>query len=510
MKILIADDDLSTIQMLTGILTKKGFEVIATHNGSETFEVIKSKDIPDIFIIDWIMPDISGIQICRVLRTLNPKPYIIMLTSKSEVRDIIKALDNGADDFISKPFDINELNARLRVGLRYRSMQKELLEQSKIAQQANQTKTEFLSTVTHEIRNPLNGILGVLTQVMDGPLDSNQFELCQVIQSTAKSLNLILNDILDLSKIEAQRMEIEHIPFDLIRVLKECTLLMSSLIKDKEVELHLSLNQQREKWLLGDPYRIRQIVVNLISNAIKFTEKGTITVELDIEDQVNSSQIKIWIRDTGIGIPDDKLAKLFNRYQQGEASIARRFGGTGLGLSICKDLIQLMQGQIGVDSVVDQGSNFWIQLQLEHTVNPVSVSQEWVKHFPGHKILLIEDNPLNLKIALRLLENMDLIVHTATNYDQALNLLREQTFDLILLDLHLPDADGFTCAHAFRRRDFGIQNPDTPIIALSASNRSEEIAHCLEAGMNDFIAKPIEKEQLILILNEYLLPDKIA
>ncbi len=380
----------------------------------------------------------------------------------------------------------------------------ELRFNAQAASETSKLKSEFLATMSHEIRTPINGILGMTSLLLDTPQNRQQREYAEVILQSGKSLLKIINDILDFSKIEAGKLDFEIIDFDLTRIIEQTTHTLNFVAKEKGIELKTEISRSLPVGLKGDPGRIQQILTNLISNAIKFTENGKVTVRADavnFKGEFGHSTIRFEIEDTGIGLNKAALNKLFNSFSQGDASMARKFGGTGLGLSICKQLVEKMGGQIGVTSSEGKGSIFWFVLSLdivEVELPMVNQLQPLNSHNAlGHvaKILVAEDNRINQMIAVSFLEKMGYETEVVTNGLQVLEALETKTYDLILMDCQMPDMDGLEASRRIRANSAAVYRK-IPIIAVTANAMKGDREACVASGMNDYVTKPIAYESL--------------
>ncbi len=373
--------------------------------------------------------------------------------------------------------------------------QMELYRAKAQAEQAAVAKAEFLATMSHEIRTPLNGVIGMASLILDEPLDPALRKRMETLDSSAQSLRSLLDDILDLSRIDSGRMRLEETLVSIEEIATEVTALFREQASAKGVELRVSHSDDLPKTVWGDALRIRQVVANLVGNAVKFTTKGHVLVALDaqVDEALANAWITISVRDTGIGIAAEKLDSLFARFVQGDASTTRRFGGTGLGLSICKRLVDLMSGRVRVSSQIEVGSEFVVEIPLRlaptSAVPPVKPKAR-LSRIPA-RVLLVEDNRINQLVATEMLRKLGCAVDLANNGREALELAAKNTYDSILMDCHMPELDGYEASIALRQAGL-----ETPIIALTASVLPGDRERCIEAGMNGFVPKPIELVEL--------------
>jgi signal transduction histidine kinase/CheY-like chemotaxis protein len=362
------------------------------------------------------------------------------------------------------------------------------------AEAANQAKSTFLATISHEIRTPLNGVLGMAQAIAMDELSDAQRERISIVRQSGESLLSILNDVLDFSKIEAGKLTLENIEFNLRELILLSTKGYEELAADKGLELTCSVSFQDGVYL-GDPTRIRQIIYNLISNALKFTEAGSIDVVADYQD----GELRLSVSDTGMGIPSDKLKALFSKFTQVDASTTRRFGGTGLGLSICRELTGLMGGELNVESVEGEGSTFFVRLPLEHVSTSVlatAASAAPAELSSDLRVLAAEDNPTNQLVLRTLLQFAGVEVVIVDNGQDAVDAWASRDWDVILMDIQMPIMDGPAAAREIRRRELSEHRPRTPIIALTANTMSHQTVEYLACGMDDHVAKPIDAKAL--------------
>jgi signal transduction histidine kinase/FixJ family two-component response regulator len=397
----------------------------------------------------------------------------------------------------------------------------ELREANVRLEEISRLKSDFLANMSHELRTPMNAIIGFSELLAETPLAEEQLDYTKTITQSATSLLTLINDILDLAKIEAGKLELERLPFDLAEVIDNVAAMFKIPAREKGVVVTCTIDSRIPKRIMGDSNRLRQVLVNLAGNAMKFTEQGGIDIRVDYEREAAGQMVsRFSVHDSGIGIPADRVEAIFEKFTQADGSTTRKYGGTGLGLAICLQLVELMGGRLAVESEVGKGSTFYFVIPLEEAPAEIICLKEHKaaglkKTGSGGRILLVEDNAVNQRLASILITREGYEVEVASDGAEALEHLRHQAFDLVLMDVQMPNMDGMEATRkireieadpALRQEYVGLRALKEPlgIVGLTAHARKEDETACYDSGMNGFLTKPIIKAKLVMVLNEMM------
>lgn len=500
------DYNIITLNESDSRLKRVGFTYASELEGKKCYKVFQEMDSPcpwckinEVIDTGENAYDETGPDDIREKKTGRAYSYTVC-PIKDKSGNIISVVEYGAD--------VTELrNSKLE------------------AENANRAKSEFLANMSHEIRTPMNGVIGMTGLLLDTELDAVQRNYVEMIRKSGETLIEVINDILDISKIEAGKLELENVDFSLYDLLEELSSLFSIKAYEKGLELTCLIENNVPDHIRGDPFKLKQVLTNLTGNALKFTNEGRVTIHVNRESGTDKSATLCFsVKDTGIGIPEDKKYLLFETFSQVDASTTRKYGGTGLGLAITKHLVEMMNGEINVRTLEEKGSDFWFRIPIEISGElsgkhvkpydlPYKKEQELIHHknkdLYGHgntddiRILIVEDNQINQRLAQALLQKLGYDPDVVTNGNEALKLLETQPYDLVFMDVQMPLMDGLETTQHIRNPDSTVIDHDIPVIAMTAHAMKGDKEQCLDAGMNDYMSKPISAEQLFILMEKW-------
>ncbi len=500
-KILCVDDEPLNLSLLEAMLSPRGYDVVQASNGQDALEMIRTERI-DICLLDVMMPEMDGFEVCR--RIKSDKEHgdipVIMITALTDRENRIRSIEAEAEDFISKPFDAVEVLARIKMLLSVKVLNDQLKNAVSVAEKANLAKSEFLSSMSHELRSPLNAILG-FAQLMEtdspSPTSNQKESIIQILRAGWHLLTLI-NEILDLAKVESRQVPLIKEPVSLAEVIEECRGMVDQQAQQHDIRMIFPLFEI-PCFVLADRTRVKQVLTNLLSNAIKYnTSKGTVEVKCS---ECTPGRIRVSISDTGKGLHPEQLKQLFQPFNRlGQENGVEE--GTGIGLVLSKQLVELMDGEIGMESTVGVGSVFWFELSSAaetrvdtNKINMATAQPRQSRKAQLHTVLYIEDNSANLELVKQIIERLpDVELLTAVDGNSGIEIARKFLPDAILTDLNLPDISGLD---VFKTLKSDPATAHIPVIAISAYAMQFEIESGLKEGFFRYITKPIKVNEFL-------------
>lgn len=515
--ILLVDDRLDNLELLEASLEKEELKIFTTAYPKKVIDICLENDI-SIALIDINMPDLNGFELLDLIKSnpLTAKIMVVLITGYSmKSEDVVRGLNNGAVDYLFKPLDlyitIAKVNSLISIvnyqreihekNIELENYQGELFRAIEQAEKNKVIKENFLANMSHEIRTPLNAIIGITHLLGLSKINKDQQEMIKLMGYSSKSLLGIVNDILESSQIDAGKLAIIPMKINIIDLVQTICGLTSPMAEEKGLTLKCYVDPAVPFMIMGDALRLNQILINIINNAIKFTSKGSIELSLNLIEKNNEQVfLEFKVKDTGSGLAQASIDKMFDRFEQIEDKTWQKFGGTGLGLSIVKRLIELMEGEIKVESKIGEGTTFIFNSSFALT-DDASIPNQQIERlsmfskFNGISILMAEDNPINQFVAMKILKNWNISVDIAENGLEAFEKLKAKNYNLILMDTHMPIMNGIEATRKIRT-ELPEGKKNIPIISFSASVIENEKREAWEAGVSDFIEKPFDPKSL--------------
>ncbi len=513
-RVLLVDDDEDEQVIIGDLLRSAGpgrFELSWTSTYEQGLRAILEAGC-DVCLVDYRLGPRTGLDLLAEVVTTPGHPEIILLTGDGDPDVDAAAAKTGAADYLVKgELTAAVLERSIRYAVERGRMLRALRDATDLAQSLNLAKSAFLSSMSHEIRTPMNAILGMADMLWESPLNAEQTQYVQVVRRAGSGLLMLINEILDLSKIEAGRLELEQVAFDLTEVVSQAIDLIAVKARDKNIALVSEVPAGTATRLIGDPNRLRQILVNLLSNALKFTHSGRIVLTARNHESGESGMVDISVSDTGIGIASGKLETIFDDFTQADVSTTRKYGGTGLGLGISRRLVEAMGGRLIASSSEGQGSTFHFTAQFipapensraESIGKPRAPAEDRELVQPA-RILVAEDSEDNRVLIEVYLKSRPYHLTFEGDGRAAMNRLAEADFDLILMDVQMPEMDGLTATRAIRALERDQNTPAIPIVAMTANASSQDVENSANAGCDAHLSKPVSKLDLFRAIEKY-------